>query len=427
MSKKNFPTRVVPINLPRKLREGLEEADDLLSKNKPQAALELLQELDKKFPRQPDVLSYTANACLDLGDQHGYLHAMYQLHTLTPNRPDIKLGLAGAYLANGRPALALRTFRQFLKQWPRDERAADVQKTILQLEQGLTEMLSQLDFSLESGLDFACKHEELQVLMETGNYERGKQLAKPLLEQRPNFVPALNNLSLVHWLEGNLAQATELSQKVLEIQPDNIHALSNLARFLFMQGKQEAALALAKRLKESKAEAAEGWVKKAEALSFIGDDDGVLALLDEAKQAGELDQLNEAVWHWCAVAEYRKGNVSIARTYWQKCLNLAPYFSHARENLDELKKPPNERNCPQAFSLDAWLSRNTVESLTSTVERAARQKDDIVFRNKIRAHLDDHPEILHFVPAALASGDFLSRDLALKLAKLRLKPTSSNL
>jgi tetratricopeptide (TPR) repeat protein len=189
-----------------------------------------------------------------------------------------------------------------------------------------------------------------------------------------------------------------------------------------MQGKQEAALALALRLKESKAEVAERWVKKAEALSFIGDDDGVLALLDEAKQAGELDQLNEVVWHRCAVAEYRKGDVSTARTYWQKCLKIAPYFSVAKDNLEELKKPQHERNCPQAFSLDAWLSRKTIESLTSTVERAARQKDDKKFQDKIRAHFDDHPEILHFVPAALASGDSLSRDLALKLADMSAHP-----
>ncbi|RPJ52069.1 MAG: hypothetical protein EHJ95_04520, partial [Methanobacteriota archaeon] len=277
-------------------------------------------------------------------------------------------------------------------------------------------------FSLEDGLDFACKHEELQVLMEFGNYERGKQLAKTLLEQRPHFVPVLNNLSQVNWLEGNLARAIELSQQVLKIQPDNVHALSNLTRYLFMQGNQEEVITLAHRLKASKAEAADLWVKKVEALSFIGDDDGVLALLDEAKQAGELDQLNETVWHWCAVAEYRKGNESKARKYWQKCLQLAPFFPSAKDNLDELKKPRHERNCPQAFSLDAWLSRNTISNLTSTVERAAKQKNDNAFQERIRTYFDDHSEILYFVPAALVSGDTVSRDLALKLADMSAHP-----
>jgi tetratricopeptide (TPR) repeat protein len=422
MSKKKFPTRTDPINLPRRLREGLAEAHGLLSKNKPQEALDLLQELDRKFPRQTDLLGLMANTYIELGNQHGYLHALYQLHNLTPNRDDIKLGLAGAYLTNGRVALALRTFRQFLKQWPYDERADDVQKTIPQLEQGLNETLSQLGFSLEDGLDFACKHEELQVLMEFGNYERGKQLAKTLLEQRPHFVPVLNNLSQVYWLDGNLARAIELSHQVLDIQPDNVHALSNLTRFLFVQGKQEEAIAMARRLKASQAEASDLWIKKTEALSFIRDDDGVLALLDEAKQAGELDQLNEFVWHWCAVAAYRKGNESKARKYWQKCLQLAPYFPSAKDNLEELKKPRHERNCPQALSLDAWLSRNTIGNLTSTVERAAKQKNDNAFQERIRSYFDDHPEILSFVPAALVSGDTVARDLALKLADMSAHP-----
>ena len=422
MSKKNFPTRIDPLNLPRKLREGLEEAEELLLENETQSALDLLQALDQKFPRQPDVLGFMANAYLDIGNQHGYLHAIYQLHKLVPNRADVKLGLAGAYLANGRMALALQTFRQFLKQWPHDERAADVQKTIPELEAGLTEILSQLDFSLAAGLDFASKHEELQVLMELGNYERCKQLAKSLIEKRPNFIPTLNNLSQVYWLEGNLTAAIESSQKVLALQPDNVHALSNLTRLLFMQGKQESAFALAKRLKDSKAEAADRWVKKAEALSFVGDDDGVLALLNESKQAGEFDQLNEAVWHWCAVAEYHKGNVSKARAYWQKCLKLAHYFSPAEDNLEELKKPLYERICPQAFSLDTWLPRSSIGNLTSATERAAKQKNDTAFQEKMRVYMNDHPEVLYFVPAALSLGDALSRDLALKLADMSAHP-----
>ena len=140
MSKKNFPTRIDPLNQPRRLREGLEEADDLLEDGKLQQALELLTELDQKFPRQPDVLGLMANACLSMKNYPGQLHATYRLHNLTPNRAEVKFGLGGAYLVNGRFALALQTFRQFLKQWPRHERVADAQEALLELEQGLNEM-----------------------------------------------------------------------------------------------------------------------------------------------------------------------------------------------------------------------------------------------------------------------------------------------
>jgi tetratricopeptide (TPR) repeat protein len=167
---KNFSLRFDPINLLRRLREGLQEADSLLERGKPQQALELVSELNQSFPRQSDVLGLMVNANLDMNNQYGYLHAIHELHELTPNRVEVKLGLAGAYLSNKYPALALQTFRQFLRRWPHDERASDVQKTIPQLEYALGELLHELGDSLETGFEFACQYEEVRLLMETGNY-----------------------------------------------------------------------------------------------------------------------------------------------------------------------------------------------------------------------------------------------------------------
>ncbi len=422
MNKKGKQARTDSIILPRRLREGLYEADVLLTEDKPQQALELLQELDQKFPRQPDLLGLMVNACLDVGDQHGYLLAIYKLHELTPNKAEVKLGLAGAYLANGCLALALQTFRQYLKRWPNDERVGEIQKTIQQLEKGLTEFLSEIGFSLDEGLGFASKHEELRLDMEQGNYNRCQQLAKFLFQQRPNFVPVLNNLSLIEWLDGNLPGAIELSHKVLETEPDNVHALSNLTRFLFMQGRRDEAIVFAKRLKESNASAADRWLKKAEGLSFIGDHDGVLSIIEQAKHAKEQDTLTGMMWHLCAVAEYRNGDLSKARKYWQKSAQASPNLTLAITNLEELKKPLYERVCPQAFPLDSWISRKTIEAMASEVERASRQKVDHVFRERVNTFFDDHPELIQFVPEALSSGDVKCREMALQLADMSAHP-----
>ena len=404
------------------MREGLAEADDLLAQDKPEQALDLLSELNKSFPRQPDILGLMANANLDMDNQHGYLRAIHGLHELTPNRGEVKLGLAGAYLTNRYPALALQTFRQFLKGWPHDEHASDVKKTIPELETSLGEMLTSLGDSLETGFEFACKYEEVRLLMEMGSHTRSRQLAKKLLQQRPDFVPILNNLSLVDWLEGDLAVAIETSRKVLEIDPLNIHALSNLTRFLFMLGRRDEAWEYAKQMKDSTAEAAERWVKLGEALSFIGDDDGLLSLFDQAKNANQLDQWDENLWHWCAAAEYRKGNVSAARKNWQACLKLAPYHSLASKNLEELKKPQHKRACPQIFTMDLWITKKMLDSLMSLVQRAARRKTDETFRATIAAHFEHHPELIHFIPAALVNGDEQCREFAINLADMSAHP-----
>ncbi|MGE5374410.1 MAG: tetratricopeptide repeat protein, partial [Bacteroidota bacterium] len=379
MSKRNFSTRIDPVNLPRRLRDGLEEAERLLSRDKPQEALDQLTELDRQFPRQPDVLGLIANANLEMGNGHGYLHAIYKLHELLPNRAEVKVGLAGAYLSNGYLALAIQTFSQFLKRWPNDERTTDIRKTIPELEKFLEEILAESGSSLETGFEFACLHDEVRLQMDLGNYARCRQQAKKLLQQKPNFIPVLNNLSQVSWLEGDLPKAIETCQRVLEKEPRNVHALSNITRFLFMLGNKEEAGRYADRLKESTAKAADRWTKVTEALSFIGDDDGVLAVLEDIKRKKEQDQLDATVWHWFAVAEYRKGNISRARDHWKKCLKLASYFDLAGKNLEELKKPTHERSLPQAFTLEIWIPRSILTSMISTIERATQKKDDRKF------------------------------------------------
>ena len=420
MSKKNSSPK--DTSLPRRLREDLYQADNLITDGKPEQALKILHKLEDKYPRQSDVLGLMANAYLDTSNQHGYLHTIYKLHEITPTRAEVKLGLAGAYLSNGYPALALQTFQKFLKHWPNDERAADVTKTIQVLDKELEKILAELGDTLEKDFEFAALQDEARFMMEAGNYSRFRHMARKLLQQRPAFAPVLNNLSQVEWLEGNLAKAVEICREVLAMDPHNIHALSNLARFLFMQGQVNEARQVIQKLKECASTAVERWIKKAEALSFIGDEDGLVTLVADAKKAREIDQWNELVWHWCAAAEYSKGNISKARSYWKKCLELAPYFELARTNLNELKKPGNKRVCPQVFSLEHWISRKTVESFASAVTRASRQPDDESFRQEIAKYLDTHPEFIQFVSAALTHGDVDSRDFALKLADMSAHP-----
>jgi len=430
MSKRSSSTHFDPVHLPRRLREGLEEANDLLERRHPKEALEILEELAKRHPNQPDVLGMMVNAYHDLKNDRGYLHTMIALHRLTPNRAEVKLGLAGGYLANSRPALAYRTFQEFLRKWPNHEQAAGVTKLLPDLDKVLTEALTDLNLSQtlspESKLDFASKHEEAQVLMEAGEFERGKRLAEALLKQYPQFTPALNNLSLIEWLEDNLPAAIEASQKVLEQEPENIHALSNLTRFLFMQGKTEQARQMAARLQASRAQGYQSWLKKIEALSFIGDDEGVLALLEEARRADALDELSGLFYHWCAVATYRLGDAAQARAHWQKALKLSPGFELASANLQALKKAPHERLCPQAFSADLWLPKKTIEALASIAKQAAYRKGGQSFQEKMKEFMERHPVIVHFVPIALRNGDAPARETALDLADLSEYPALLN-
>ena len=411
-----------PANLPRALRVGMFEADQLLERGKPQEALEILKELAQKFPNQPDVLSSLTNAYHDLNDIRGYLHGIYKLHGLSPNKAEIKIGLAGGYLSNGYMALALQTFRQFVQRWPEHERAVNAQKTMAELEQALATVLSEHGFSMENDFDFACKQDELRLNLDMGNYDRCRKLAQPLLAQHPNYPPILNNLAQIEWLEGNLEQAILLSRQVVETEPENIHALSNLARFSFILGNTEEARQYALHLKQSQADATDPWIKKAEAFSLIGDDEAMVELVEQAKKTRDVSELNGMFWHWAACAYYRLGDVARAREYWQKSTQTPPRPELAQTNLSELKKPAHERICPQVFGIDEWIPRKVVISMAAMGERAARQKNDNTFQQKLNLFITDYPVLIQFASQALHSGDQNSRDFILKLADISMHP-----
>ena len=423
MSKKfNFSARMDPVNLPRRLREGLTDAEKYLTDGNPEQALETLSELERHFPNSADVLGFMSNAYYDLHDIHSYLWTMYQLHRLIPNRLEVNLGLAGAYLANDRLGLALRTFRNFLKKWPKYEDAEEIKKTTATLETALIEILAKLDFTLENGLDFACKHEELQVLMEHQETQRCRQLAEALLKQRPSFAPVWNNLSQVYWIEGDLAKAIDTCDRVLKLEPDNIHALSNITRYLFIQGNSEDVTLFAQKLKASHADAADGWVKKAEAFCFIGDDEGAVSLLEEARQAKAQSELNEYFYHWVAVSAYRLGRKSEAHRYWNKALKINPNFSLATENLEELKKPANEQNAPWAFSFSTWFSHKIIQELLLLAERTSNNKKNNAVSTALTRFIDSHSELLNITHALLKRGDPYSKDFIIKMADFSAHP-----
>lgn len=412
-------SRKIP-NLPRRLREGLDEANDLLGKyGQPEKALELLQDLNKRYPRQADVLGMMANAHLDLGDTGGYLNGMYRLHKIMPNRADVKFGLAGAYMSEGRLALAYQTFGEFLKKWKNHERTKDAEDALVMLKEGLDDILAQLDLDFENGLKFAAQHELLQVFMGLGEYRQCKKLAKRLIKERPDFTPTFNNLSQVAWLEGDLNEAIEFSLKTLEIEEDNVHALSNLARFRFIRGEEDARL-YAERLVASRADASDLWVKKIEALAFIRDDEGVLAIFAEVEKAKEINLLDYATLHWVAVAFYNMGDIKSARKYWKKSLRINSSFSLAKANLDALKLPETNRDCPQVFTMDMWISQKMLKDLASVVGKAASKKGEVdeAFRKVVIDFFDKRPEIIRFVSMALRWGDVDSKKMALQFAEM---------
>ncbi len=423
MSKKKTSSHS-PSTLPRRLLEDLAEADQLLERKKPDQARQILEELDRQRPNQPDVLRLLVNACYDSKDMRGYEWAIYRLNRLERSDPDIAVGLAGAYMTHVRPGLTIRAFEHFLKRWPDHPRSAEVRQTVAELRAVLLKEMGEPAQPEEEAIEMAAQHDEVRFFLEHGQFQQGKQVAEKLLKRYPNFVPVLNNLAQFHALEGNWQPGVAISRRVLEIEPENIHALSNLTRLLFLSGDFNTAKAMLQRLIASQAPAMERWTKKAEALSLMGDDEGVLALYEQAGQAGELKppDAGPLFLHFVAVALANTGQVEKARLLWREASKREPSFELPRRNLDDLNRPPGERNGPWAFAFSSWMPKNLLREMTAALSGPAKRKSERSVEMAAHKFLQQHPELIASFPHMLARGDADTLEFVVRLGRLAETP-----
>jgi len=410
--------------LPRRVIEGLNDAEALLEDLRPAEARQILDELDRRRPGLAPVLGLLLNACYDQKDMHAYEWTCYRLCKIEADDPDLILALGGAYMSNFRPALAIQALEKFLRRWPGHERASEARQTLQELRQALSLELEKLGLAETEAFNLARENEEVRFFLDHGQYPQGKLAAEKLLKRYPAFIPALNNLSQIHAMQGDSKRAIELSRQALEIEPDNIHALSNLARLLFLSGRPDEAVQSAERLLQSAAPAVDVWTKKAEALSILGDDRSLLELYRQAKAAGDLKppKASPLFLHLVAVAHWYQGQEKEARRLWKEALKLDPGFSLAQEQLNDLEQLIGKRNGPWAFPLSTWVTASAVRELSKAIDAAARRKQDTAVQAAANNFLQQHPELVALAPHLLQRGDPAGRDFALSLAGMSDHP-----
>lgn len=422
--KKQHTQRAVPQSIPPRLLVKLAEVNSLMQRKRWTEAREALSDLDQRFPRNPVILIELVNVCYELKDTEGYQYAGERLLEIDPNNADAALSVAGAYMANLRPAMALRAFRNFLQRFPDHPRAGEASQTAAELESIIGEMLSDLGLSGETGLQLAAMHEEMQSNLNQGKYAQVYRIGEELLRHHLNFVPALNNISLAHFAEGELDRAIDFAQRVLGLEPDNIHALSNLIRYLCVSGRWAEARQVAERLMISQAKAMEPWLKKIEAFSFLGDDAAVLDIFTQAEQADAVQHsgVNPYIYHLVAVAELRLGHESAAQQHWRQALGVSPAMNVAKENLADLRKPIGARHGPWAFELGQWLSQKVFLDLQRLLKPMAGTAGDKAVAQATRRFLQLHPEMVSLLPILLERGDPDGTKFVVALVKMTRNP-----
>ena len=406
--------------LPGRIEQTLIKLQPLLARGEWDAAITQLEELHRQFPANVVALTELVNACQAANYLQHYLRYSRKLYALQPDDGDVVLGLAGAYMTNDYLFASFHYLQTFLQNFPDHERAAEVRQSISKIETGLTDLLTDLGTTGAAGFALGDLHDRLRAASELGDFAGARQIGRQLLDQYPEFVPALNNLSQIEFVEGNSEQALAYTRRVLSLQPDNFQASANLTRYLLLMGQVEAAQAQAAHLAAIQTSGSEFWVKQAETFTYLRDDQRVDAAVRAAEREPTFDHFPGAgfLYHLGGVAALGLGDEKLARKRWQKALQLDPELSIARENLSELLLPPWQRYAPYPFALQQWLPA----TLTTDLQQRLEKKRGNQLVRELQSYLAARPALLVLFAALLQRGNKAGREFVLGIARFSEYP-----
>ena len=247
--KKNRQTSFNP-NQPgmANLERSIEQAHELLEAGRAEDAIELLEPLVKRYPRDSYLFSILGFAHARNGDLWECAE-LYRKSLSLERDPAVEGSLAFVYMDLGLQCLALELLRKLARRPEPQPISEQLHTFISMIEQDVQNLAEELRLSAsqtEQGLRFM---EEAQIYLHNGEYPQSIQIGRKAIKILGDFPPPRNNLALALCFSGHLQEAIETSLQTLEKFPDNMLALSNLVRFYTLSGQRDAARSIWERLR----------------------------------------------------------------------------------------------------------------------------------------------------------------------------------
>ncbi|ANB58598.1 tetratricopeptide repeat family protein [Anoxybacillus sp. B7M1] len=238
------------------------------------------------------------------------------VHELDPEMSECFYFLAHNYAHLGLFREAMNHAQTYLEREPDGEFLEEIEDLIelLSIEYEDDEFISQEDLIV--------KQEKARSLLEKGDFPAAIEVLEAMIAEYPEFWSAYNNLSLAYFYMGNAEKAQSIIDEVLEKNPGNLHALCNrLVFFHYLQDEAEVA-----RLTEELACVHPFLIdqryKLGATFALVGRFDLAFKWLHHLyKMRFHGDFL---FYYWLAYSAYYTGHARLAKTAWEKVIDLSP-------------------------------------------------------------------------------------------------------
>lgn len=182
----------------------------------------------------------------------------------------------------------------------------------------------------------------LQLATSTGNthwYHEAEETALQSLANLPfNNLEAQLALAKVAQAEHQFAEALQFAEAVLQENPNHQQALSIIVTSKLAQGQLPQARQVADQLVEQ-APTLVSYTLRALVLVAQGQDQAALQDFQQALALEQPDQPSQAAWTRTLLGRYHahRGQLPVAKQYYQEALHLQPHSSFAQVKLAELE------------------------------------------------------------------------------------------
>ncbi len=305
-------------------------------------AYKYLQRAVDLSPDDPMILLQLAIVELEgqrFEEAYDLLRHAYQID---PENPEIIFYMAEVSGCIGMIQDAKRFAEQYLQKEP-EGAYADEATEILEFVAFEQDDFEELDGSGED----LYRQEQARRCMEKGDFPEAINILEELIEDRPDFWSAYNNLALAYFYVGEAEQAKALLNKVLRENKGNLHALCNLTVIAYYEKNEEELKDLLNVLVKIQPYTWEHRYKLGATLALIGQYDLAFKWLRSMQKRGYIG--DAGFYFWLSHAAYFSGHKEISKSAWEQLLELDPDKEgfepwREQENVYELDALEHDRD-----------------------------------------------------------------------------------